>query len=104
MSRRLLLASLVWLFACGPAYAVEIEPPSYWRGALRKLGRGIANVTTCPLELARRREGFGEGLLRMAQRGVAGAFEILTFPAEVPANFEPIVHPEFVFESSGWRH
>ena len=36
----------------GPVRAAETSP-SYADGALGKLGRGVANVLTCPLELIR---------------------------------------------------
>ena len=89
---------------------------SYVDGSLRKLGRGIANIVTCPLELIRTpqvesyRYGYVEavsvGLLRGAwrtiQRGVVGAFEVLTFYAEIPKDFEPLMTPEFVFADGDW--
>lgn len=89
---------------------------TYWDGSLRKLGRGIANVVTSPLELIRTpqtenyRHGYFEamsvGLLRGAwrtvQRGVVGVFEVLTFYAAIPNRFEPIMMPEFVFANGDW--
>lgn len=90
--------------------------PSYIDGALRKLGRGIANVVTCPAELIRTTEavrikdgflasisvGIVQGIWRTVQRGVVGVFEIATFYAEVPADFKPIMQPEFVFAHGDW--
>ena len=98
-----------------PASADEGQA-SYWDGSLRKLGRGIANVVTCPLELIRTPqaenyhngyvEAMSVGLLRGAwrtiQRGVVGVFEIVTFYAEIPKQFEPIMSPEFVFSNGDW--
>ena len=89
---------------------------SYWDGSLRKLGRGIANVVTSPLELIRTPQaetyqhgyveamsvGLLHGAWRTIQRGVVGAFEILTFYAEIPHRFEPIMMPEFVFANGDW--
>ena len=89
---------------------------SYVDGSLRKLGRGITNIVTCPLELIRTpqaesyRYGYMEavsvGLLRGAwrtiQRGVVGAFEVLTFCVEIPKDFEPLMTPEFVFVDGDW--
>ncbi len=85
-------------------------------GPLRKLGRGIANVITCPAELIRtpelvgRREGMLtgatvgvlQGVGRMAQRGVVGLFEIATFYAEIPGNYQPLMKPELPFDEHGW--
>ena len=85
-------------------------------GPLRKLGRGIANVATCPLELIRTPSiavandgwlhglplGVLEGVWRTALRGVVGAYEIATFPVEVPEDYEPLLKPEFVFSEGTW--
>ena len=90
--------------------------PGYIEGALRKLGRGIANVATCPAELIRTPEavrikdgflasisvGVLQGAWRTVQRGVVGLFEVATFYAEVPADFKPIMQPEFVFAHGDW--
>ena len=86
-------------------------------GRLHKLGRGLANVVTSPAELIRtpqaiaRDEGWSKGLgvgipyglWRVVLRAVAGAFEVVTFYAEVPADFKPLIEPEFVFESAEVR-
>ena len=88
----------------------------YVSGSLRKLGRGIANVITCPAELIRtptlvgRRDGLVaelsvgivEGLWMTVVRGVTGVFEVVTFYAEIPKGFEPLVKPEFVWASGNW--
>jgi putative exosortase-associated protein (TIGR04073 family) len=92
----------------------EIEAP--WHGSLRKLGRGMANLATCPLELVRTpldvkaREGLiaalsgglVEGGLRMIRRGLVGAFEIVTWYAEIPPGFAPLMQPEFGWEHRDW--
>lgn len=79
---------------------------------LRKLGRGLANTTTGFVEIPKKVfliskndnpllgmtwgwvKGAGVGLLRTA----AGVYETVTFPIPAPANYEPIIQPEFVFE------
>jgi putative exosortase-associated protein (TIGR04073 family) len=85
-------------------------------GPLRKLGRGVANLGTCPAELIRtpelvaRRDGYiaamSVGLLqgawRAILRGTAGVFEIATFYLEIPEGFRPLVTPEFVWEHGDW--
>ena len=92
------------------------EKQSYVDGALRKLGRGIANIATCPGELIRTAEavrvkdgflasatvGVVKGLVRTVGRGVVGVFEVATFYVEVPADFKPIMKPEFVFSDEDW--
>ena len=88
----------------------------YIEGALRKLGRGLVNVVTSPGELVRmteivgRRDGYVaassvgilQGLWRTVLRAGAGVYDAATFFAEVPANFEPVVEPEFVFAHGNW--
>ncbi len=101
------LASPVW---------AEQSSGSYMDGSLRKLGRGIANVATCPLELIRTptlvgREdgvfaqltvGLVQGAWHTIARGVTGVYEIATFYAPIPAGFRPIVKPEFVWKNGNW--
>ena len=91
--------------------------PSYVSGSLRKLGRGIANVATCPIELPRTIEnvslrdgyvaaatvGVLQGVWRTVLRGIVGAFEIVTFPADIPKGFEPLIKPEFAFGHDVWE-
>ena len=102
-------------FANMPEAAVE-DRSAYVDGAFRKLGRGIANIVTCPLELPRTiqliglREGWGsgatvgtlQGLWRTLLRGGAGIYEVATFPAETTEGFKPLILPEFVFGVESW--
>lgn len=90
--------------------------PSRADAVWRKLGRGIANMATCPLELMRvptlvgRQDGYlaamSVGLLQGAWqgivRGVAGIVEVGTFFVEVPKNYAPLVTPEFVWRHGSW--
>jgi putative exosortase-associated protein (TIGR04073 family) len=82
---------------------------------LRKLGRGVANVVTCPVELLRtseqvgRRDGYLaaltvgllQGTWRTVLRGAVGLFEVATFYKETPNNFTPLIRPEFVLGGEG---
>ena len=102
-------------FAGMPEAAKE-DRSGYTDGVLRKLGRGIANIATCPLELPRTiqfvglREGWGsgltvgtlQGLWRTLLRAGAGVYEVVTFPAEVPKDFAPLMKPEFIFATETW--
>lgn len=99
-----------------PGSSDETRDHSHVNGILTKLGRGIANVATCPLELIRtptlvgRQQGnvaaltvgMAQGAWRTLQRGAIGLFEVVTFFAEVPENFEPIMTPEFVHAHGDW--
>jgi len=79
---------------------------------LRKLGRGLVNVITGIVEIPKKviltsrkegiKKGFTTGLKEGAKAGLvrtaSGIYEALTFPIPAPANYEPMVSPEFVFE------
>lgn len=99
-----------------PAGAQEKDWNAHMSGSMRKLGRGVANVATCPLELIRtpslvgRSEGLiaeittgiAKGAWNTVVRGVAGVYEVITFPIETKEGFEPIVKPEYVWANSNW--
>ncbi|MBW2314558.1 MAG: hypothetical protein JRH10_10235 [Deltaproteobacteria bacterium] len=42
--------------------------------------------------------GLVKGSFRFLRREVVGAYEIITFPAAVPAGYEKIVDPEFSWQ------
>ena len=80
---------------------------------LKKLGRGFANILTCPVEIFYRASesskddgpvagltwGFIDGMWRMLTRGVVGIYEVVTFPIPLPANYGPIIDdPEFFLQ------
>ena len=106
---------------CPAVFAITDEtdqPSGHVQGSLRKLGRGIANVATSPLELVRTTQktisydgywhglsfGVVQGIGRTVMRAAAGAFEIATFLVEFPEGFGPLMQPEFVFDSGPtWR-
>ena len=89
-----------------------IITPCFAQDVLRKLGRGLANTLTGFVEIPKKViliskndnpllgltwgwvKGTAVGLLRTA----AGVYETVTFPIPAPAEYEPIVNPEFVFE------
>ena len=114
--RRWLAVAAIVLGVSSLAMAAEDTSGSYSDGALRKLGRGIANVLTGPGELIRmpelvgRRDGYFaaltvglvQGAWRTALRELAGAFEITTFYWEMPKKFGPLVTPEFVWKHGDW--
>ena len=112
---RLLSVVALAVGVAGPAMAAE-DSSSYVDGMLRKLGRGISNIATCPGELVRtptlvgRMDGYVaalsvgivEGAWRTIVRGIAGVFEVVTFYAEIPKGFEPLMKPEFVWANGNW--
>ena len=84
---------------------------------LGKLGRGVANIITCPGEIVRtvdivgHRDGFVAGstvgLLQGAGRTIlragAGVVEVLTFPIEKPKGYRPLIEPEYIFAHGAWQ-
>lgn len=72
-----------------------------------KLGRGLANILTGVVEIPKnisrewRRTDPGTGLIVGGVKGVGafatrlavGAYETITFPIPVPANYEPLMYP-----------
>ncbi len=79
---------------------------------LRKLGRGLVNIVTGVVEIPKKviliskndslSRGLTWGLVKGTAVGVlrtaSGIYETVTFPIPAPAEYEPMIHPEFVFE------
>lgn len=81
----------------------------------RKLGRGLSNVVTSPMEILSGMQraseekglfagltwGTVDGLFHTVKRAVVGVYETATFPVPVPAGYEPILDdPEFFMQDS----
>jgi putative exosortase-associated protein (TIGR04073 family) len=111
MGKRVLSAVLILLLV------VSIAAPAYCDTPIKKLGRGVCNILTCPLELfaqmgqvnrsdgpmAAITYGVAKGLVMIGVRGVVGVYETVTFPIPMPADYKPILtDPEFVFEDMMW--
>ena len=76
-----------------------------------KLGRGLTNIVTGFLELPTSIDsnldesgiykgtffGLFEGLIKTIVRVGAGVYETITFPLEYPADYKPLVEPEFIY-------
>ena len=94
---------------------VFIQSQCHAQNMLRKLGRGAANVVTSPLEIPKSIQkvlyddgpvagvtyGLVEGGYKGLLRAVVGVYEVFTFPIPFPADYEPIVVPEFLFQPDG---
>ena len=92
------------------AILLSISSPCLAGGPIRKLGRGVANTLTGPLELPRNivsvteEEGYAAGLTYGILKGIAwsvlrttvGIYETITFPIPLPSNYDPILEPEFL--------
>ncbi len=90
--------------------SVGAVSPCHANSAVRKLGRGIANVVTSPLEVcvsvyhifstegpaAAATYGVVDGVVKTTMRAGVGVFEVITFPFPFPAEYDPILEPEFL--------
>ena len=77
--------------------------------ALRKLGRGVANVlfgiVEVPNQITKATSehggaagvtyGVGKGFVRWFARELTGAYEVVTFPVPFPRGYKPVMKPEF---------
>ena len=101
---------LVMLFALLlPVRAMaDVEDAPRGQNALRKLGRGIANVLFGIVEVPNQTTkatsqhggaalpyGFGKGVCRWVAREFVGAYDIVTFPVPFPKGYKPVMRPEF---------
>lgn len=111
MRKTLVLIGLIFLLIFYPASF------AYCDDAVKKLGRGICNVVTCPFEvleqikrtnntdgpMAALTYGVLKGVGMTGLRAVVGVYEIATFPVPVPKDYKPILtDPEFFFEEKNW--
>ena len=79
------------------------------QNALRKLGRGVANVLFGIVEVpnqitkvtsehgggAGATYGVGKGFVRWVGREFAGVYDVVTFPVPFPRGYKPVMKPEF---------
>jgi putative exosortase-associated protein (TIGR04073 family) len=90
---------------------------AYCDDALKKLGRGLANCFTCPIEILEQVKrvnnsdgpmaAFSYGVLKgvgmTVVRAAVGVYETVTFPFPLPKEYKPILtDPEFFFEGTNW--
>ncbi|MCX7717416.1 MAG: exosortase system-associated protein, TIGR04073 family [Candidatus Sumerlaeaceae bacterium] len=94
--------------ACAQRYGDEYREGSAFGKMQHKLGRGLTNLFTGVVEIPKNisREwrksdpatgvivGGVKGVGWAATRVAVGAFETVTFPVPVPANYEPLMQPE----------
>ena len=82
---------------------------------IKKLGRGVCNILTCPLEIFKAIQdthnesgffaaltwGLLKGAFNTGVRAFVGAYEVVTFPIPLPADYKPILtDPEFFGEEA----
>jgi putative exosortase-associated protein (TIGR04073 family) len=94
---------------CGKAPELSAGNSDAWK----KLGRGVCNMLTFPLEIPNQISkvnltdgpmaaytwGLVKGVGMTAFRALVGAYEVVTFPVALPEGYQPILtDPEFFFE------
>lgn len=107
------MRKLVCVFILFSMVGIFINSPLAADTALKKLGRGISNVASSPLEVWKRISdvnnengpiaaftwGLLNGIFRTGIRAIVGIYEVVTFPIPLPKDYEPIItDPEFFFE------
>ncbi len=90
---------------------------AFCQTSTRKLGRGICNIATCPLEILEQTKrvydsdgasaaltyGLVKGVLMTGARALAGVYEMVTFLIPIPHDYKPILDdPEFLSEEIPW--
>lgn len=119
-TRYAVLTHLVLLLSIGSAIAASSEADGARMQTdsskmFHKLGRGVANVATCWLEIPHQIAiewqetdpatgcfvGAVKGVGWIFMRFTAGVYETVTFAFPTPPSYQPILEPEFVFSGAG---
>ena len=96
-------------------FIITSATTGYCGGPLTKLGRGVSNILTFPLEIPEQTSrannsdgpfagatvGLLKGLQMTVVRAAVGVYEVVTFMAPCPGNYEPILKdPEYFLQES----
>jgi putative exosortase-associated protein (TIGR04073 family) len=109
MKAKLLGLLLVFAIFLPLGARTDAEDAPKGQNALRKLGRGFANVLFGIVEVPNQitkttaaqgggagvTYGVGKGLVRWIGREFAGVYDIVTFPVPFPRGYKPVMRPEF---------
>lgn len=110
MKQVLLMLVLISSLSITPsATAAELAPSGT---PARKIQRGFLNIALSPIEVSneivklKKAElalpswtiGIIRGSCTMTARALVGAYEILTFPVSLPADYAPVINPEFAWD------
>lgn len=96
----------------------SLETKSTVQNPAEKLNRGIINIVTAPIEIAKQVDlswkksadetkpvsvgifsGLLKGLVNTVGRAGSGLWDVVTFPFTTSKNHEPLMKPEFVLDS-----
>jgi len=109
MKTKLLGLLLVSMFLLPLGTRAETEEPPRGQNAVRKLGRGVANILFGVVEVPNQvtkatsehggaggvTYGVGKGIVRWFARELAGVYDVVTFPVPLPHGYKPVMKPEF---------
>ncbi len=111
MTKKLFLIVLISLFI------ITLTAPAFCDDAFKKLGRGVANMVTFPMEVPEQMSrtnnsdgpfagatvGVIKGLGWAVGRALVGVYETATFLIPYPKDFKPVLNdPEYFFENSNF--
>ena len=108
MKSKLLIGLVAVLLLGSLAVQADTDQTPKGQNALRKLGRGFANVLFGVIEVPNQITkasseqgggaipyGVGKGFVRWIGRELVGVYEIVTFAVPVPKGYKPVMKPEF---------
>ena len=100
-----------------PSKKISSDTTSHSKNPIQKLKRGFVNVVTAPIEIAKGVDegwkssaenskptskgiftGFFKGIVHTAGRMGSGIWDIVSFPFETPADYEPLMKPDYVLD------
>lgn len=91
--------------------------PEPMSGPLKKFNRGIINIVTSPIEIARQVDlswkegaqaksvdrgifsGIIKGIMYTAGRMSSGIWDVVSFPFQTPKNYDSIMKPDYVLDN-----
>lgn len=101
-----------------PTQTAASQSGSTVQNPAEKLNRGIVNIVTAPIEIAKQIDlswkksseetksvsvgifsGFFKGIRNTIGRAGSGIWDIVTFPFKTSENHEPLMKPEFVLDA-----
>ncbi len=117
-----IILSIVFLsaFLSHPIFAADqpqTPPQKTSSGPLKKLNRGLINIVTSPIEIARQVDqswkegaeaksidrgifsGIMKGIMYTAGRMSSGIWDVVSFPFQTPKNYDSIMKPDYVLDN-----
>lgn len=115
MRMRVIIVCLVLVIGWFSSLGIGVA--SAESSALKKLGRGVVNVLTSPLEIPKQARAYWiqgayktdhvivwivsgavKGVVEDIKRFGSGAWDMVSFPIDCPTDYEPLLKPDYVFQ------